>query len=49
MDILKHALPIKSLIFFKLNCHAKMAPDTGHLTRAGTRYAPAAIARMVGV
>ena len=28
MDILKHALPIKSLIFFKLNCHAKMAPDS---------------------
>ena len=27
MDILKHPLPIKSLIFFKLNCHAKMAPD----------------------
>jgi Mn2+/Fe2+ NRAMP family transporter len=30
MDILKHALPIKSLIFFKLNCHAKMAPDIGY-------------------
>jgi hypothetical protein len=29
MDILKHPLPIKSLIFFKLNCHAKMAPDIG--------------------
>ena len=29
MDILKHPLSIKSLIFFKWNCHAKMAPDNG--------------------
>jgi hypothetical protein len=28
MDILKHQFPIKSLIFLKSNCHAKMAPDT---------------------
>src|SRR5271156_6310575 len=27
MDILKHQFPIKSLIFLKSNCHAKMAPD----------------------
>ena len=29
MDILKHQFPIKSLIFLKSNCHAKMAPDNG--------------------
>jgi hypothetical protein len=28
MDILKRQFPIKSLIFLKSNCHAKMAPDT---------------------
>jgi hypothetical protein len=28
MDILKHQFPIKSLIFLKSNCHAKMAPDS---------------------
>jgi hypothetical protein len=27
MDIPKHQFPIKSLIFLKSNCHAKMAPD----------------------
>jgi hypothetical protein len=27
MDILKRQFPIKSLIFLKSNCHAKMAPD----------------------
>jgi len=27
MDILKDQFPIKSLIFLKSNCHAKMAPD----------------------
>jgi hypothetical protein len=30
MDILKHQFPIKSLIFLKSNCHAKMAPDIRH-------------------
>src|ERR1700722_18897085 len=33
MDILKHQFPIKSLIFLKSNCHAKMAPDTGRSRR----------------
>jgi hypothetical protein len=33
MDILKHPRPIKSLILFKLNCHAKMAPDNGSCRR----------------
>ena len=28
MDILKRQFPIKSLIFLKSNCHAKMAPDS---------------------
>jgi hypothetical protein len=28
MDILKLQFPIKSLIFLKSNCHAKMAPDS---------------------
>jgi hypothetical protein len=42
MDILKHPFPIKSLIFCKLNCHAKMAPDIrlGHpiLLRTPSHY-----------
>src|SRR5208282_1050079 len=29
MDIPKRQFPIKSLIFLKSNCHAKIAPDTG--------------------
>src|SRR5271155_2898733 len=33
MDILKHQFPIKSLIFLKSNCHAKMAPDTPGIGR----------------
>jgi hypothetical protein len=28
MDIPKRQFPIKSLIFLKSNCHAKMAPNT---------------------
>ena len=41
MDILKHRFPIKSLIFLKPNCHAKMAPDTQALSQRSRRCSDA--------
>ena len=50
MDILKHQFPIKSLIFLKSNCHAKMAPDIGRAITLGCWFSvgPAMLATEKG-